>query len=56
MKLYAVYDTFEKQLSAAMRYKKACIARRFINSMSRVGILQAIIAVPPFRIKEVKAE
>jgi len=52
MKLYAVYDCFDRQLSAATRYKTACNLRRVIREISRIGGLQAIIATPPFRIKE----
>jgi hypothetical protein len=51
---YAVFDHHSRQLSAGMAYKKALKAKRFIQDMSRVGILQAIVAVPPFRVKKLE--
>lgn len=51
---YAVFDHHSRQLSAGMSYKRALAAKRYIQDMSRVGILQAIVAVPPFRVKKLE--
>ena len=54
MKLYAVYDAFDRQLSATMRYRKAHETARHLNKISRYGGLQATVATPPFRVKEIQ--
>lgn len=51
-KNYAVFDALNRKLSAGMSYREAQEAKRRISSMSRTGILQAIVAVPPFRVKK----
>ena len=51
---YAVFDFYGKQVSAGMAYKKALVAKKRIQDMSRVGILQAIVAVPPFKVKKLE--
>ena len=51
---YAVFDHYNRQLSAGMAYKRALAAKKHIQDMSRVGILQAIVAVPPFKVKKIQ--
>lgn len=51
---YAVFDHYNRQLSAGMSYKRALEAKKLIQDMSRTGFLQAIIAVPPFRVKKIQ--
>jgi len=51
---YGVFDYHNRQLSAGMSYKRALVAKKYIQDMSRAGILQAIVAVPPFRVKKLE--
>ena len=50
MKIYAVFDMLNRQISAGMKYAAAHKAKKTIEEISRCGFIQAIVATPPFRV------